>query len=175
MNKITTKLKVKNIQDLYNIQSITESGQINLKDKRIIIYKIDPVNIIACDEEIKHKIYQAYLTCVRGLPDAFQIIISKDNSNFDEQIEGYKARIKEVSNERLRFAIEKYIEYLKEIENLNKLYKTNHYLIVESTQKDTEDEIANIFSNLQEFGIRISKVKSKEQVENILRKYVQKE
>lgn len=175
MNKITTRLNIKNIQELYNIQSITESGQINLKDKHVIIYKIDPANIIACDEEIKHKIYQAYLACIRGLPDVFQIVISKDNSNFDEQIDGYKIRIKEISNDRLRLAIEKYIEYLKEIESLNKLYKTNHYLIVENTQKDMQDEITNIFSNLQEFGIRIRQIKSKEQVENILKRYVQKE
>ncbi len=175
MNKITANLKIKNIQDLYNVQSITEKGQIILKDKYVIIYKIDPANIIACDEETKYKIYQAYLACIRGLPDKFQILISKDNSNFDEQIAEYKVRMREVSSDRLKFAIEKYIKYLKEIENSNKLYKTNHYLIVEDSQKDITDEIENIFSNLQEFGIRISQIKSKQQVENILRRYIQKE
>ena len=80
MNKITANLKIKSIQDLYNIQSVTENGQINLKDKYVIIYKIDPANIIACDEETKHKIYQAYLTCIRGLPDKFQILISKSTA-----------------------------------------------------------------------------------------------
>lgn len=172
---MTANLKIKNIQDLYNVQSVTENGQINLKDKYVIIYKIDPANIIACDEETKHKIYQAYLTCIRGLPDVFQIIVSKDSLNFDEQIIEYKTKMKEVSNDRLRYAIEKYIEYLKEIENSNKLYKTNHYLIVESVQKDRESDITNIFSNLEEFGVRISRVKSKQQVENILRRYVQKD
>jgi len=175
MNKIATRLNIKNIQDLYNIQYVTESGQIKLKDRHMVIYRIDPANIIACDEEVKHKIYQAYLACIRGLPDTFQIIVSKDNSNFKEQIDEYKIRMKELANDRLRFAIEKYIGYLKEIENLNKLYKTNHYLIVEGTQKDMQNEITNIFSNLQEFGIKISQIKYKEKVENILKRYVQKE
>ncbi len=175
MNKITTKLNIKNIEEMYNIHSITEGGQINLKDKYVIMYKIDPANIIACDEETKHKIYQAYLTCIRGLPDVFQIVISKDRANFNEQITQYKERMKEVSNVRLRVAIEKYIEYLKQIENTNKLYKTNHYLIVENVQKDKESDITNIFSNLEEFGVRISQIKSKQQVEDILRRYVLKE
>lgn len=175
MNKITANLNIKKVQDMYNVQSVTENGQINLKDKYVIIYKIDPANIIACDEETKYKIYQAYLTCIRGLPDVFQIIVSKDSLNFDEQIIEYKTKMKEVSNDRLRYAIEKYIEYLKEIENSNKLYKTNHYLIVKSVQKDRESDITNIFSNLEEFGVRVSQVKSKQQVENILRRYVQKD
>ena len=175
MNKITAKLNIRNIQELYNIHSITDGGQINLKDKYVIIYKIDPANIIACDEETKQKIYQAYLTCIRGLPDTFQIIISKDNANFDEQIKECEKRMKEIENERLKFAIQKYIEYLREISGINKLYKTNHYLMVENIKKDEKDEINHIFSNLEEFGVRISQVKSKEQVENILRKYILKE
>lgn len=146
MNKTAVKLNIKNIQDLYNIQSITEGGQINLKDKYVIIYKIDPANIITCDEETKHKIYQAYLTCIRGLPDAFQIIISRDNVDFNEQIMECERRIRQTENERLRFAMQKYIEYLKEISEISKLYKTSHYLIVENTKKGESDEMNNIFS-----------------------------
>ena len=175
MNKIRTKLNIKNIQDLYNICSITEGGQINLKDKYIIMYKIDPANIIACDEGTKHKIYQAYLTCIRGLPDAFQIVISRDIVTFDEQIMECQKRIKEIENEKLKFAMQKYIEYLREISGINKLYKTSHYLMIENLKKDEADEIKNIFSNLEEFGVRISQIQSKEQIENILRRYILKE
>ncbi|MBQ8043757.1 MAG: hypothetical protein IJ272_06375 [Clostridia bacterium] len=175
MNKIISTLNIRNIQDLYDIQSITENGQINLKDKYVVIYKIDPANIVACDEETKHKIYQAYITCVRGLPDAFQIMVSREKANFDEQIAVYKKRLKEIENEKLKLAIQKYIDYLQEISNVNKLYKTSHYLIVENIQKDEAGEIINMFSNLQEFGVRVSQVKSKEQAENILRKFVMKE
>ena len=175
MNKIIAKLNMKNIQELYNIQSITESGQINLKDKKIIIYRIDPANIIACDNETKHKIYQAYLTCIRGLPDAFQIVISKDNIDFTNQIIECKKRMQLIENEKLKIAIQKYVEYLNELSMINKLYKTSHYLIVENMNNNEVSEIINIFSNLEEFGVKISQVKSKEQVENILKRYVFKE
>ena len=175
MNKIISRLNIRNIQDLYDIQSITEDGQINLKDKYVVIYKIDPANIVACDEETKHKIYQAYITCVRGLPDTFQMLVSREKANFDEQIIMYTKRLKEIENERLKFALQRYVDYLREISNVNKLYKTSHYLIVENMQKDEANEIINVFSNLKEFGVRISQIKSKEQAENILRKFVMKE
>lgn len=175
MNKIIARLNIKNIQDLYNIEFITDTGQIKLKDKYVIIYKIDPANIIACDEETKHKIYQAYLTCIRGLPDAFQIILSKDRVNLDKQIKECEMRIKEINNERLKFAIHKYIEYLREISGTNKLYKATHYLVVENLKTDDANTINSLFSNLEEFGLRISQVKSKEQVENILRRCILKE
>ena len=175
MSKIIDKINIRNIQDLYEIKSITENGQINLKDKYVVIYKIDPANIVACDEETKYKIYQAYTTCIRGLPDSFQIIVSREKADFNEQIKLYKERIKEVENERLRYAIQKYISYLEEISGINKLYKTNHYLVVENMNKEEREEVLNIFSNLEEFGVRIKQIKSYEQAKNILKKFIEKE
>ena len=175
MNKIINTLNIRNIQDLYDIKSITDNGQINLKDKFVVIYKIDPANIVACDEETKYKIYQAYTTCLRGLPDTFQIMVSREKANFDKQIEIYKKRVREIENEKLKLAIKKYIEYLEEIANINKLYKTSHYLIVENMNTNEATEIINMFSNLEEFGVRISQVKSYEQAKNILRRFAIKE
>ena len=175
MNKLISKINIRNIQDLYDIKFITENGQIKLKDKFVVIYKIDPANIVACDEETKHKIYQAYTTCIRGLPDTFQIMISKEKADFDVQIQTYKKRLKEIENGKLKLAIQKYIEYLEEISNINTLYKTSHYLIVENMKNDETSEIINIFSNLEEFGVRIRQIKSYEQAKNILRKFVIKE
>lgn len=36
MSKIIDKINIRNIQDLYEIKSITENGQINLKDKYVL-------------------------------------------------------------------------------------------------------------------------------------------
>lgn len=175
MNRIESKINIRNIQELYEIQSITENGQINLKDRFVVIYKIDPANIVACDEETKYKIYQAYTTCIRGLPDTFQIIISREKADFTKQIQMYKKRLIDIENEKLKFAIKKYIEYLEEISSINKLYKTSHYLIVENMKSDEREEIINVFSNLQEFGVKISQVKSYEQAKNILKRFIAKE
>ena len=175
MNKIINRINLRNIQDLYEIQYITENGQIKLKDEFVVIYKIDPANIVACDEETKHKIYQAYISCIRGLPNTIQIMVSREKADFNDQIEQYKKRLKEIENEKLKFAIQKYVEYLEETSNMNKLYKTSHYLIAQNVNDDETANIINMFSNLKEFGVRVNQVKSKEQAKSILRKYVVKE
>jgi len=175
MNKIINKINIRNIQDLYEIKSITSEGKIYLKDKFVVIYKIDPANIVACNEETRHRIYQAYTTCIRGLPDTFQIMISKEKADFLEQVYMYKQRLQDIQNEKLKIAISKYVNYLEEISNISKLYKTNHYLIIENINVDEATEVIKMFSNLEEFGIKISQVKSEEEAKKILKKFVAKE
>lgn len=173
--KILNNINIRNIQEMYDLKSVLSNGQIELKTKNVIIYKIDPANIIACDEETKFKIYQAYLTCIRGLPDCFQFVISKQKANFSNQINEYKQRINKIENEGLKLAIKKYVEYLEEISNVEKLYKTSHYLIIENMSKNDLEEIVNVFSNLREFGVRIEKISKKDEVNDILRKSIFKD
>lgn len=175
MNKIISRLKTKNIQDLYEIQSITENGCIRMKNANIVIYEIDPANIVACDNETKHRIYQAYLSCIRSLPDAFQILITRECTDFEEQIRQYKSRLSSIENINLKFALKKYIEHLQNLSNTNKLYKTSHYLVLESKGEGLDNSIINIFSNLKEFGVKINLIKSKEKASNILKKFATKD
>ena len=175
MKNLLNNLNIRNIEEIYDFKTILPNGQIQLRTKNIVIYKVDPANIIACDDETKFKIYQAYLTCIRGLPDCFQIVISKSRANFTKQINDYKQRINKVENNGLKIAIKKYIEYLEEISNINKLYKTFHYLIVEDMTKNDLEEIINIFSNLKEFGVGIERISDKEEIEKVLRKLILKD
>lgn len=174
MEKILKGIKTRNIQELYNIKNISLDGKIETKTNNITIYKIDPANIVACDDETKHKIYQAYLTCIRGLPDAFQVIISKEKVDFAKQISLYNQRLKKIENEGLKNALKKYIEYLEEISELNNLYKTSHYLITRNLNTTESEEIINVFANLKEFGVCISKVHTQDETEKILRKCILK-
>ncbi len=158
------------ISKLYNLIDITDTGVIKVNNKEVYIYKIQPANIVASDDNTKYKIYQAYLTCIRGLPDTFQVVIEKEKANFNKQINEYKRRILEVENYGLKLALKKYVEYLEELEKANNLYSTKHYLVVENINKKDMEEIYNLFSNLKEFGVAISLVENKSEVELVLRK-----
>jgi len=175
MNKILNQINMRNIQELYEIKGVGSNGQISTKNKSITVYKIDPANIIACSEEVKIRIYQAYLTCVRGLPKTFQIIISREKASFAKQIKEYKERLLIIENQGLKFALQKYIEYLEQIEGINKLYKTSHFLVVENLDEKDKQEIVNIFSNLREFGVKITRIESQEKITTILRNCIMKE
>lgn len=158
------------ISKLYNLIDITDKGIIKVNNKELCIYKIMPANIVASDDNTKYKIYQAYLTCIRGLPDTFQVVIEKEKASFNSQINQYKKRILEVENYGLKIALKKYVEYLEELERANNLYTTKHYLVVENINRKDMEEIYNLFSNLKEFGVGISQVNVKEEVEFVLKK-----
>lgn len=160
---------VKNIEEIYKIKDIDSKGVIITENSNICIYKIDPANILASDKETKIKIYNAYITCIRGLPDAFQVLISKEKVDFTNQIKEYTERLQKVHTSGLKQALEKYIEYLEEIAEINKLYKTNHYLVVKNLRETEYEDIINIFSNLEEFGLRIMRITAREEINKILR------
>jgi len=159
---------IKDISKLCNIQDITENGIIKIKDKEIIIYKVEPANIISYNEQAKIKLYYAYLTCIRTLPSAFQIVVSKEQHNLKEQIRQYTDRMLKVENYGLKVALKKYIEYLENIQT-SELYNMKHYLVIENINSDSKNEISNVFSNMEEFGITITLLNTKEKVEKVLK------
>ena len=168
-------INIKDIREMYSIKDIDSKGRIITEKDSVYIYKIDAANIISSDQETKFKIYNAYITCIRGLPDTFQVLISKEKANFNKQIDRYTERLKRMDNPGLRQALEKYIKYLEEIAEINKLYKTNHYLVVKNLQKEDNEEILTIFSNLKEFGIKIKRITCQDEINKILRSAFKKE
>lgn len=169
MDKTVRYLGTKKVEKLYDIRNISLTGEIDVGDKKVGIYRVNPANIIACDNESKFKIYQAYLTCIRGLPDTIQIVISKERTDMKHQIEYYKNKMLEIESINLKLALKRYIEYLEELTATNKLYKTTHYLVIEDISRADFQDILDIFENLKEFGVTVKKVSSKEEVLQILK------
>ena len=159
---------IKDINKFCNIQDITEKGVVKIKDKEIIIYKVEPAKIVSYNEQAKMKLYYAYLTCIRTLPSAFQIVVSKEQHNLKEQIRQYTDRMLKVENYGLKIALKKYIEYLENIQ-ASDLYNMKHYLVIENINSDSKNEISNVFSNMEEFGITITLLNTKEKVEKVLK------
>lgn len=172
MKSILKQARAKNVEKLYNIQDINSNGVVSVQNKKIIIHKVEPANIIACDENVKQKIYQAYVTCIRGMPDVFQIVISNSKETFETQIEYYKKRLLRINNNGLKQALTRYINSLEKLSKQSEFNKTTHYLIVE---ENFETEVTNAFSNLEQLGVVIKRIKSKNEVERVLRASVIKE
>lgn len=66
MINLSEKSRYRNIKKLYNIQEITEEGYLLTQNKKISIYKVEPINIINSDDEYNLKIYSSYLACVKN-------------------------------------------------------------------------------------------------------------
>ena len=107
----------KDISKLFKHIHISKNCEIYCNNVRSIIYQIFPINIIDVNEEYKEKIYNAYYTFIKAMPDNVQIISIKDTIDFSKAIQKVRRRLNVVNSETLRFAIVKYIEKLKEILN----------------------------------------------------------
>lgn len=172
MKSILKQARVKNIERLYNIKKICPNGIITIYNKNIIIYKVEPANIISCDENIKNKIYQAYMTCIRGMPNVFQIVICNSKDNFEQQIKYYKMRLLKINNNGLKQALAKYINHLEKLSKQAIFNKTKHYLIIDECY---EMEVTDTFTNIKQLGVSIERVSSKGEVQKVLREAIIKE
>ena len=170
---ILGKFITRDVSSLYNIEKITEDGVISVNKREICIYKVNPVNIIAWDKEMKERIISSYIATLKGMPDTFQIVVSQQKSTLRNDIEQYKKRLLEVENYGLKMALKKYIEYLQKIENENGIYEIKHYLIVEETGEKGKENIHNAFVNMNEFGLDIRKITRKSEVENVIRRAIE--
>lgn len=167
---ILGKFITRDVSSLYNIERIAEDGVIFANKRKISIYKVNPVNIIAWNKEMKNKIISAYIATLRGMPDMFQIVVTKQKSTLKNDIELYKKRLLEVENYGLKMALKNYVEYLQKIENENGIYEIKHYLIVEEKGREETENIHNAFLNMNEFGMEIKRVNRKAEVENVIKR-----
>lgn len=160
----------KDITSVYGIEKISDDGIVVVNKKEVAIYRVNPVNIIAWDSETKQRIISSYIATLRGMPETFQIVVTKEKSNLKNDIEQYKKRLLEVENYGLKMALKKYVDYLVKLENENGIYEVKHYLIVEPKNNTLNENIKNAFSNMNEFGIDIRKITKRSEVETVLRR-----
>lgn len=174
MLDIKRKIKAKKIQSLYNINEITEQGNIVINNKIIAIYKIHPINILNADDEYKNKIYSTYMAWIKNI-DNIQIIINTKEKTFSNQIKEYEKRLKKVSSIELKNAINKYIKYLEQqgIEKEN--YIKEMYVIVNDDKYNNKQDIDMFITGLTNIGVEVEKVIQKEKINKILKTFIIKD
>lgn len=173
MIEIANKLRFKNIKTLYGIKSIENDGSILVENRKVIIYNVEPINIINTDNEFRLKVFSSYLACIKNFKD-IQIIIKTEKKNFNNQIDFYKNRILQVESIELKKAIRKYIEYLdkqEEIEN----YLKKIYIVVNESDTPSTNEMENLSNTLYEIGVKVKKINDVDEIREILRAFIKKE
>lgn len=164
------RLFAKDVMKISDMQEIVEGGYVLQDGNLIEVYEVKPINLVSADNNLKKKIYDTYVSVVRGFPSNLQILVTKRKDSLKPEIELYKKKILEVENFGLKIAMKKYVEYLEELEGNNEMYNTYHYLIAPSNEESRGLE--ELFCNLKEFGLVINKVTGKKELERILKKTI---
>lgn len=162
------RILTKDVSQICDVKQIIEGGYVLLDGNLVEIYKVEPINMVSFDKETKKRIYDVYISTVRGLPNTFEILITKRKDSLKYEIELYKKKLLEVENYGLKIAMKKYVDYLEQLDENNEMYSETHYLI--SKFDEGTRDIEGLFANLKEFGLSITKVTSNKELEAIFRK-----
>ena len=163
----------KDISKLYKDIYISRNGEIFCKNLRSVIYQITPISVIDINEDYRDKIYNAYYSCIKAMPENIQIISLRDRFDFSQVILRAKDRINEAQSEVLKLAISKYVEKLQEISQDNSQTILKYYVILPSNIQDYQVNL--MYENLINHGMRIRKVTNVGEINNIMRKCIKKE
>jgi len=162
----------RDISKLYKDIYVSRNAEICCNNTRSVIYQIMPISIIDINEDYRDKIYNAYYSCIKAMPDNIQVISLQDNMDFTTAIVKAKERINVVQSEALRIAINKYIEKLQEISLDNNLNILKYYVIFPINVQ--EHQINLMCENLVNHGMRIKRVTNISEINKILRKCLKK-
>lgn len=163
----------KDISKLYKDIYISRNGEVYCNNLRSVIYQITPISVIDINKDYKDKIYNAYYSCIKALPENIQIISLRDYLDFSSVILKAKDRINLVQSEVLKMAIRKYIEKLQEISQDCSQTVLKYYVILPSNIQDYQVKL--MYENLINHGLRVRKVTNIEELKNLMKKCVKKE
>ena len=145
-NNIDKNKNIISTQNWIGIEEIFDNGIIKMKNNKYLkIIKIKPINFNLKSELEKEAILNSYKIFLKTCNFNFQILVQsnkEDLSNHFSQINNNlnleEKNIQEISN--------KYIQYIKELNNNKKSSSKNYYIIINYENKNNENIDTNSYA-----------------------------
>ena len=167
------------VQEWLPFDEILDKGIVKLKTNEYIkIIQIVPINYNLKSDLEKEGILNSYKTFLKTCNFDIQILIQSNKENLNNHISTIKQNIKKENNLKLLKISEKYIEFIKKLNNEKKSSSKNFYIIIKS-QKIQENNEQFLISELNERYFKIkeclsrcgnttNQIETKEELKNIL-------
>ena len=140
------------VQEWIPIEKILEKGVIKLKDNSYVkIIKIYPINYSLKSSLEKEAILNSYKKFLKTCNFDFQILIQSNKENLDQIISKINNQEKIERNKKIIEISEKYINFIKKNNRVQKSAAKNFYIIIKNNEKINE----NIIDNLEERYLKI--------------------
>ena len=144
---------IKSIQEWLPIQQVQATGTILLKNHTMVkILKISSINFSLKTEFEKESILNSYKILLKTCNFPFQIVIHSTKENLTNQ-EKEIHRLNEEENEKIKKIAEKYLQYLKQLNNSQKSSRKKFYIILQSDLANPElqeDELKEKYLKIKE-------------------------
>ena len=157
-NKKTKEKDNLSTKDWLNVENIFENGVIKTKENKYLkIIKVKPINFSLKSDLEKEAILNSYKIFLKTCNFNFQILIQSNKedlsnhlSKINNNLISEKKNIQELSN--------KYINYIKELNNNKKSSSKNYYIIIDFINKN--NEIIDVDSHaIEELNNKYFKIK----------------
>ena len=148
--------------------------------KYIKIIKVKPINFSLKSELEKEAILNSYKLFLKTCNFNIQILIQSNKEDLSEHFEKIKENLSQ-EEKNIQEISQKYINYIKKLNNNNKSSSKNYYIIIDYINRDNNiadiENYANEELNNKYFKIKdclsrcgnvVSDVQDKEQIRNIL-------
>ena len=149
--------ELKSIQKWIPIEEILEGGIVKLKQNKYLkIIQITPINFNLKSNLEKEAILNSYKIFLKTCDFDIQILIQSKKENLSKHFSMIKNNKKNINNNILEEYSEKYIKFIKKINNEKKSSSKNFFLIIKEI-KNTEKEISEdvIIQNLNDKYFKI--------------------
>jgi len=147
------------------------------KVKKIYIYEIEPVTFLNFSMDVQSNILNLYNELLRELNFEFQIFISNKKINVENYINNLTKIINQDARQSYVNLMNGYIESIsKELEN-QIIYTTKYYIVISLDRECQYDitQIDEIIKKLDYVGCNTKRIKSKNDLQNILYENLNKE
>ena len=169
--------KLISIQEWLPFSKILKKGVVKLKDESYVkILKILPINYNLKSEIEKEAILNSYKIFLKTCNFNIQILIQSNKQDLDQIISKIINQIKNEKEEKIKEVSEKYINYIKEInDNIQSTAKRFFIIIKTNTKKEEEhiqqelgEKYLKIKENLERCGNKVQEIETKEETKEIL-------
>ena len=172
------KEKNLSLQEWLPFDRILKNGIIKMKNNYYIkIIKVVPINYNLKSELEKEAILNSYKTFLKTCNFDIQILIQSNKIDLSNHISKIQEKVKEEGNFNLSKISEKYIEFIKKLNQEKNSSSKNFYIIIknEKNQKEEELNILELEENyfkikdtLLRCGNNVIQIEEKEKVKEIL-------
>ena len=171
---------IKSIQEWLLIQQVQATGTILLKNHTMVnILKISSINFSLKTEFEKESILNSYKILLKTCNFPFQIVIHSTKENLTNQ-EKEIHRLNEEENEKIKKIAEKYLQYLKQLNNSQKSSRKKFYIILQSDLANPElqeDELKEKYLKIKEClsrcGNMVYEITEKKETITLLQSFLQ--
>ncbi len=169
--------KLISIQEWLPFSKILKKGVVKLKDESYVkILKILPINYNLKSEIEKEAILNSYKIFLKTCNFNIQILIQSNKQDLDQIISKIINQIKNEKEEKIKEVSEKYINYIKEINDNRQSTAKRFFIIIKTNTKKEEEHIQQelgekylkIKENLERCGNKVQEIETKEETKEIL-------